>query len=93
MTDIKIVMTGHGRGDVWVDGVEVQATRVSFTAGLDEANRVQLTLLAKSVSIEGPADVVRPRLPWWKRLFAPARSPGSTPPAGWSGSGRVRWTW
>lgn len=86
MADVKIVMTDHGRGEVFIDGAEVpnvQAIAFEGSAVSSRPNRLALTLLSETVSIEGPANVVRPRLPWWKRLLGftdlghvpPARNP------------------
>jgi hypothetical protein len=55
---IRIEMTGPGRGKVLVDGVEVPyVARVEFiaSAGEPKANTVRLDLLAKDVLIEAPA--------------------------------------
>lgn len=96
MADVKIVMSGHGRGKVFIDGVKVpnvEAIAFDSSAVSKYPNRLTLILLPETVSIEGPADVIRPRLPWWKRLLGltdrghvpPARNPtpGSNPPAGY----------
>lgn len=59
MHDFKIEMTGIGRGTVTMDGEEVKGvTAVSFSAAVDEMNKVTLTLNAKSVSISGMAELI-----------------------------------
>lgn len=74
MNDIKVVLTGHGRGKVWLNGSELDhVLGIEFSASVDSFNEVRLTLGAEAVSIAGPAGVVRHRLPWWRRLLAPAR--------------------
>jgi hypothetical protein len=60
MTDhIRIEMTGHGRGRVWINGEEVSVTRIEFKASSlgDEANELILGLVADRVDIAGPAEV------------------------------------
>ena len=55
---VRIVMSAHGQGAVFIDGVEVtDVRRVEVTAGVDETSRVTLELLASSVEFEGVADV------------------------------------
>ena len=64
-------MTGHGRGDVWLDGVKVEAVRrVEFRAAVGmEANEVVLTLIPERVSVEGPAHVAVERAPTLAEQF------------------------
>ena len=64
MANVKIVMTDHGRGSVFVDGVKINPVRaVEFRAEADgSCNRVTLTLIPEQVEIEGPADVTIPEM-------------------------------
>lgn len=60
MSHVRIVLTGHGRGEVFVDGEQVHRVRriaFKFDAG-DKRNEVVLTINPQTVEIEGPADVV-----------------------------------
>jgi hypothetical protein len=55
---IRIEMTGIGRGKVFVDGVEVpRIARIEFvaSAGPNPATTVRLDLLATDILIEAPA--------------------------------------
>lgn len=55
---IRIVMSAHGRGEVYVDGVKIDRVRgFSFIAAVGECNRMLLDIVAARVEIEGPADV------------------------------------
>lgn len=59
MSKIKIVMTDHCRGKVYLDDVEVRRVKsVRFSSGLDEVNRAYLEILPDQVEIEGDADVL-----------------------------------
>lgn len=70
MADVKIVMTEHGRGDVFVDGRKVDGVRaVEFSGAVDRRNEVRLTLLTKTVSIEGPAELAQKKVPLWRRIL------------------------
>ncbi len=52
--DIRIEMTGHGRGKVFLDGAEVKGlTMVSFEATPGKVNRVRLGLASQRVTITG----------------------------------------
>lgn len=58
MRNFKIVMTGPGRGEVFMDGEKVEGVRaVSFSAEVGESNSVILTFNAAAVEVEGLADV------------------------------------
>lgn len=60
--EVKVVMTGHGRGKVWVDGVELQGVqRVEFAADarVPEANQLNVLLAPERLTIVGPAEVQR----------------------------------
>lgn len=57
---VRIVMSAHGRGTVWVDGREItDIDGFSFeaSAGPDALNRLVLRLIPAHVEIEGPAKV------------------------------------
>lgn len=60
MARIKIVMTGHGDGTVFVDGNKVEmVSAIDFHADASGGgNILTLTMLAGSVEIEGPAEVI-----------------------------------
>lgn len=60
MSNIRIVMTGHGRGEVFVDGVKInKVTAVEFraSAGEGELNTLSLSFAPTHVKVEGEADV------------------------------------
>lgn len=60
--EVKVVMTDHGRGKVWVDGVELQGVqRVEFAADarVREANQLNVLLAPERLTIVGPAEVQR----------------------------------
>ena len=53
---VRVVMTGHGRGDVFVDGVKVPFVRsVEVLIERGDVNRLILTLFPEQVEIEGNA--------------------------------------
>lgn len=55
---IKIEMTGHGHGKVFVDGVQLtHAVAARVRIGVGESNRVLLMLAPEQVEITGPFDV------------------------------------
>lgn len=57
MDKFKIVLTGHGRGEVWRNGEPVTGVRgVTVRAGVGELNIVTLELFAAEVEIVGPAE-------------------------------------
>ena len=57
MSHIRIVMTGHGRGEVFVDGQQVQDVQsIQFAADARNcANEVVLTVTPKTLDIDAPA--------------------------------------
>lgn len=59
MPNVRIVLTSHGRGEVFIDGAPVTGvTAIGVRAGVEATNRVTLTLLANEVTIEAAeADV------------------------------------
>lgn len=60
MADIRIVMTGHGRGEVFVGGVKVEKVRkIEFSSEPACTNEVRVTIIPETVEIEGPAEVSR----------------------------------
>ena len=49
---VRIEMTDHGRGCVFIDDVEVKAVvGVDFQAGLNRKNEVSITILAREVEV------------------------------------------
>jgi len=53
----KIIMTGHGKGEVFRNGERVENVRaVQFNGGIDLINTVTLTLNVGEVEIEAEAD-------------------------------------
>lgn len=70
MSHVRIVMTGHGRGEVFVDGHRVDGVRsIRFEAGADRnsVNEVVMTLVSKSAEIGGPARIVTLSHSWLLR--------------------------
>lgn len=56
--DVEIELTGHGRGEVLLDGKPVPlVTRVEIVSAVGEANIVAITLIAEKVRFTGPAAV------------------------------------
>jgi hypothetical protein len=52
---VKIVMTGHGRGEIFIDGIKVPNTlgfAIESMAG--ETNKLSLQLLPARIEVEGP---------------------------------------
>ena len=71
MSEVRIEMTGHGRGEVWIDGLKVQATAVEFAAAVGDLNVVKVSLIPERVVVAGMADVaVRKSGSWCERLLA-----------------------
>lgn len=61
--EVKIIMTDHGRGEVFIDGVKVPAVRgFFFSASADplSLNRLTLDLVVERISIEGVAEIQEP---------------------------------
>jgi hypothetical protein len=60
VSHVRIVLTGHGRGEVFVDGEQVRGvSRVQFKADAgNQLNELVLTINPQAVEIEGPADFV-----------------------------------
>lgn len=58
MSYVKVVMFDHGRGEIFIDGVEVKGVSgIDFSACVDGLNKVTLTMIANQFEIEGVADV------------------------------------
>lgn len=56
MDKFRIVLTGHGRGEVWRNGEKVSGVRaVTVRGGVGELNVVTLELFASEVEVEGQA--------------------------------------
>lgn len=56
-------------GDVELQGV----TRIVLTAELDDVWRAEIHCHVHAPQVEALAQIVRPRLPWWKRLLGIAQ--------------------
>jgi hypothetical protein len=55
-SNIRIVMTSHGKGEVFIDGKKVShVTSVEFSTGVGRVNSVTLTVSSPSVEFEGPS--------------------------------------
>jgi hypothetical protein len=60
MSEVRIVMQSHGRGQVFVNGVELEdVAAVEFCTGVKGVNRVTVTLIPEEVEITGIADVTQ----------------------------------
>lgn len=67
MNKLRIEMTSHGRGRVWLDDVEVTNIKaVSFWTGVDELNTVMITMsvaqidcIAEEVEVTNMSDTDR----------------------------------
>lgn len=56
--NVKIVMEGHGRGKVFIDGSPIPHVRgFYFSAAVNEANALTLELLPDKIEVEGEFDV------------------------------------
>lgn len=52
MSQVRIELTGPGRGKVFVDGVELPGVRaIDLSAGIDRANLVILELIPETVEV------------------------------------------
>ncbi len=55
---VRIVMTGHGRGEVFIDGQKIERVRgFSFMCDTYDRNRLLIDIVADRVEIDGVADV------------------------------------
>lgn len=55
-SSIRIVMSSHGRGEVFIDGEKVKhVTGVEFSGSWNKSNTVTLTLSSPNIQVEGPA--------------------------------------
>ena len=62
MSKARIVMTGHGRGEVFVDGQKIEdVTAVHFESGVwgKTPNKLSMTLIVERIEILAPVDVER----------------------------------
>lgn len=58
MIKVRIVMSNHGRGEVFIDGNKVEGVRaVSFAAAVDQINVLEIKLGPAEVEIDGVADI------------------------------------
>lgn len=72
MSHVRIVMTDHGRGEVFVDGQQLDRVRaIQFEADAAwprTVNTVVLTLVPEKVDIECPAEIIAADATWKLRL-------------------------
>lgn len=58
MSKVRIVVTGHGRGEVYVDDVRVEKlTGFKVECGVGEINRLHLSMIVDEIEFEGEAVV------------------------------------
>jgi hypothetical protein len=58
MHNVRIEMTGHGRGKVFLDDVEVKAvTAIDFSTQTGGLNELTLKLYVEGATITGPVEV------------------------------------
>lgn len=58
MSNVKVVMSGHGRGELHIDGVKVPGlVKASVHLKAGKPNRVCLELFADEVEFEGECEV------------------------------------
>lgn len=56
--NVRVQMTGHGRGEVFIDGQKVPGVKaVEVMAAVDQLNEVRLTLMPHTIEVEGVFDV------------------------------------
>jgi len=56
--NIRLVMSDHGRGELFVDGVKIDCvTGVTVSTAVDSANRVTIQMHAREIEVEGVFDV------------------------------------
>lgn len=59
MNNVRIVMTGHGQGEVWLDGERVEGiTEIGFRASANGLNELRLSFNVQEVEIEGPVEII-----------------------------------
>ena len=57
MAHLKLVLSGHGRGEVFLDGKKLEhATGVNVTACVDSMNQATITVNCDQVEVEGEVD-------------------------------------
>lgn len=58
MSNLKLVMHRHARGELFVDGIKVAPVRVvKLEVGVDQANVATITLIPDQIEVEGEFDV------------------------------------
>ena len=58
---LKVVMTDHGRGEVWLNGhLMPNVLAVEFCTAAGEANRAKVTLLTPNIEMSGTVDLLAP---------------------------------
>ncbi len=56
--EFRLVMSGHGRGEAFIDGVKVPGVfEVSVSVGVDKTNQVTLKVHAENIEVSGEFDV------------------------------------
>lgn len=57
MAHLKLVLTGHGRGEVFLDGKRVEnVTGVNVNACVGSMNEVKITMICDQIEVEGEVD-------------------------------------
>lgn len=55
---VRIVLTGHGKGEVFVDGKKLDGVvRVGVSAGVDRINSVTIDFSPQEIEVEGIFDI------------------------------------
>jgi hypothetical protein len=75
LQEVKIVMTGPGRGEVFLDGQKVDSVvSLNFNASVGCVNQLHLILNVGNGDITSMADVRRTySLSWWRLLLRKLR--------------------
>lgn len=59
--NFRVVMTGHGRGEVFVNGVQMPGvTAVTLRVGHDQLNVVTLEMCIPAIEFDGPVSLESP---------------------------------
>lgn len=57
-SNIRAVITSHGRGEIFLNGEKVAGVRkIEISCGVDEINEVRLTLNVDAIEVDGEFDV------------------------------------
>lgn len=58
MSIVKIVMSAHGRGEVFIDGAKLMGVlELSLKCGVGEANELTLKMIPEEIEVSGEFDV------------------------------------